>query len=218
MSHTTFVAIRHGSTHYNRQGWVQGQLDIPLDEEGVGQALALRPHLEAYAHCPAYSSDLERAQRTATLALSHGEITLLTELRERDFGTWQGGPYPPTERNHPDALTRDIHHRPGGGESYHQLWLRGIHVFQHLAQRHPDETVLIFSHGGLLRSVISWALGLSEEGIGRFAVDNTGISIICLDRGIPRVQLLNDTGHLRKRGRKDLPGRGEKSPSIGRGN
>ena len=38
--------IRHGETDYNRQGRVQGHLNIPLNEKGISQAKALRDSID----------------------------------------------------------------------------------------------------------------------------------------------------------------------------
>ncbi len=208
MTATTFVAIRHGRTAYNHQGLVQGQLDIPLDEKGMHQATMLRPRLAEYERCPVYTSDLIRATRTAQLALPDREPVLLSALRERDFASWQGNPYPSKEQR---PSGRDIDFRPGGGESYREFLQRGIGAFRTLCQQHPGETVLVFSHGGLIRAVFSWALGLHINQMGRFHLDNVSLSLLKMDpHEGPFVVSLNDTSHLAWRNEQELAGQEEK--------
>ncbi|KAI0723888.1 phosphoglycerate mutase-like protein [Cerioporus squamosus] len=86
--------VRHGETDFNRQGIVQGQIDTPLNDAGVEQARLTADALEDTPFEVAYSSDLQRARRTAEIILEkHPGVKLETTpaLRERHMGDWQGG-------------------------------------------------------------------------------------------------------------------------------
>ncbi|RPD66483.1 phosphoglycerate mutase-like protein [Lentinus tigrinus ALCF2SS1-7] len=98
MSTPTVVAkvyiVRHGETDFNRQGIVQGQIDTPLNDAGVEQAQLAALALQDTPFDVAYSSDLQRARRTAEIILEmHPGVKLETTpaLRERYMGDWQGG-------------------------------------------------------------------------------------------------------------------------------
>src|SRR5437660_2471183 len=86
------VFIRHGSSTWNDEGRIQGQLDPPLSEKGREQAEKLAARLRDETVDALYSSDLQRARSTAD-AVSGAigkEVALLPELREVALGEWEG--------------------------------------------------------------------------------------------------------------------------------
>ncbi|PCH37881.1 phosphoglycerate mutase-like protein [Wolfiporia cocos MD-104 SS10] len=85
--------VRHGETAENRAGIMQGQLDTKLNAAGIEQAQLAATALEVVPFQIAYSSDLDRAFKTAEIILqSHPDVTLEKQeaLRERHLGDWQG--------------------------------------------------------------------------------------------------------------------------------
>src|SRR3954471_7990952 len=89
---TTILLARHGETDWNLQRRVQGHSDTPLNETGRAQALALAETLDGAELDAIYASDLERAYDTAQFVAQRKglPVTPLPELRERNFGTWEG--------------------------------------------------------------------------------------------------------------------------------
>ncbi|XP_065192998.1 fructose-2,6-bisphosphatase TIGAR B-like [Sycon ciliatum] len=79
--------IRHGETNENRLGIMQGQMDCALSEVGEQQARALGSRLAAdkmeFTHV--FSSDLQRAYKTATISLE-----LLAKQRQKDTTRTEG--------------------------------------------------------------------------------------------------------------------------------
>jgi broad specificity phosphatase PhoE len=64
---TRICFIRHGETGWNAAKRIQGQSDIPLNETGKGQALAMTFNAAHYNFSVIYSSDLARAYGTAQM-------------------------------------------------------------------------------------------------------------------------------------------------------
>ena len=62
---TRICFIRHGETDWNAEKRIQGQLDIPLNEIGRAQALAMASYAAHFDFATVYSSDLNRAKQTA---------------------------------------------------------------------------------------------------------------------------------------------------------
>src|SRR5690606_174542 len=92
---TVLGLIRHGLTDWNKAGKMQGQTDIPLNEEGKRQARALAVYLqqERWRWDRISSSDLQRASATARIisdVLGLGDVHLDPLLRERGFGLAEG--------------------------------------------------------------------------------------------------------------------------------
>ena len=69
--------------------------------------------------------------------------------------------------------------------------------YQQLEAKHEGESILIVSHGGTLKALICYLIGLDLQNFGRLSTGgNTGLSLIEFGRGRPQLTLLNDTNHL----------------------
>ena len=95
--------VSHAQTDWNVQGRFQGQTDIPLNEFGRDQALALQQKLSQENFQAIVASDLRRARETAEiLAKPHGMIVQTDpRLRELNFGEWEGLTYAEIQQKYP---------------------------------------------------------------------------------------------------------------------
>lgn len=194
MEPTLILAIRHGETAWNREGRLQGHLDLPLNEMGERQARRLG---EAMADQPLhaiYASDLARARVTAEhLAAAHQlPVHLDTRLRERSFGRYEGRLWAELEAEDPDAALRwrqrDPHFTPPGGESLTTFFGRCIDAVSTLASAHAGQTIAIVAHGGVmdclyraatridLQAPRSWTLG--NASVNRLLHSPQGFSLV----------------------------------------
>lgn len=82
------LLLRHGVTAGNLLGRYQGRTDEPLAPEGRTQALRRRAHLPPVEAL--WCSPLLRCRETAQLLFPLREATVVEELRELDFGAWEG--------------------------------------------------------------------------------------------------------------------------------
>lgn len=180
---TRVFLVRHGETDWNRELRVMGQVDIPLNERGRAQARRTAELLAREDFAAIYSSDLSRAVETAQiLAAPHRlDIITLPELREAFYGAWEGLTRDEVLKKFPEEYqmrrTDPENFRPSAGESRKELYERASKIFVELVARHPKQKILIVSHGGTIRAILRYALGLGP-GNGHFAVDNCGITII----------------------------------------
>ena len=148
---TTILLARHGETDWNVERRVQGQSDPPLNANGRVQARALSQQLAGESLAAVYSSDLSRAYETArAVAEPRGlQVNAVPELREKDFGTWEG-------LTDTEVLTRfpDARNGPwGDGETTEDVARRVVEALRRIARAHTGQTVLVVSHGGPLRAV-----------------------------------------------------------------
>lgn len=159
---TTILLARHGETDWNRERRVQGHTDRPLNEEGRRQAAALARKLAAHPPDAVYSSDLVRAHETARIVADRLEldVVVLPELRERDFGTWEG-------LTDDEIFVRFPHARNGpwgDAESREEMLERVREAVGRIADAHPEGRVLVITHGGPVRALLT---ACSEDEVGR---------------------------------------------------
>jgi broad specificity phosphatase PhoE len=162
---TTVYLARHGESDWNAANRFQGHTDRPLTAAGRRQAEALADELAASASLSAvYSSPLRRALDTAAvvggrLGLTQVEVE---DLREVDVGGWTGLSRSEVELRHPDAFKRWLEGGEGwdDGESLTDMSMRVIRALERLAQAHPDEEILLVSHGGPIRAIHAAAAGM----------------------------------------------------------
>jgi broad specificity phosphatase PhoE len=149
---TTILLARHGETDWNAQRRVQGHSDTPLNDNGRAQALALADTLDGTELDAVYSSDLARALDTArVVAARHRlEVTVLPELRERHFGTWEGLTDTEILERFPDAKSGSW----GDAETKEEMRERVLAAVQRIAGHHPGGHVLVVTHGGPVRSLL----------------------------------------------------------------
>ena len=164
MDATTILLARHGETDWNAERRVQGHTDRPLNGTGIAQARALAEELSADAIDAVYSSDLERAQQTAeVVADARGlPVETLPELRERDFGTWEGLTDEEVFERFPDARSGPW----GDAESRDELGARILEACKRIASRHPGGSVLVVTHGGPVRAMLTYC---GADGVGAIA-------------------------------------------------
>lgn len=159
---TTLLLVRHGETDWNADGRLQGHTDRPLNDYGRRQAQQLGEELDGEELEAIYSSDLARARETAEIVGERlGLPTVLDpDLREKDWGTWEGL----------TAVERDRVEFVGESTESHQE--RMLRALRRISERHPgDGHVLVVTHGGSMRRVQTAALGLAlpvVENCGRW--------------------------------------------------
>jgi 2,3-bisphosphoglycerate-dependent phosphoglycerate mutase len=159
---TTLLLVRHGETDWNADGRLQGHTDRPLSDHGRRQARKLAEELSGEEIEAVYSSDLARARETAEVV---GDrlglpVELDPELREKDWGNWEGL----------TAVERDRVEFAGESTEAHQQ--RMLRALERISERHPgDARVLVVTHGGSMRRVQAAAMGLAlpvVENCGRW--------------------------------------------------
>jgi uncharacterized phosphatase len=159
---TTILLARHGETDWNADRRVQGHSDTPLNDTGRAQAQALGDELSGVGIDAVYSSDLVRAHETARLVAEPLglEVTAIRDLRERHFGTWEGLTDEEIFARFPEARDGPW----GDGETREEMAERVLAALHRIADAHPDSSVLVVSHGGPLRAVLTHC---GIDGVGR---------------------------------------------------
>lgn len=146
--------IRHGETDWNAKNLLQGVTDIPLNERGEDQARDAGVLLRGAGWDHIYSSPLVRARSTAQfIADGSGipEAGVLPGFIERSFGVLEGQPYWAKDGSRVSLDDPSI-------ETVDAVRERTLTAIEDLEDRHPDESVLVVSHGSVIRLVLDTLL------------------------------------------------------------
>ncbi|MDR6549847.1 histidine phosphatase family protein [Paenibacillus qinlingensis] len=145
---TVVGLIRHGLTDWNTEKRVQGQTDIPLNAFGRKQAELLSHRMKDEDWDYIYASDLGRAHETASYIanVKQMEVTTDQRLREMFCGQIEGT----TLEERVAKWGEDWSQLDLGVETHQQIAARGVSFIQDVIERHPNQKVLIVSHGALL--------------------------------------------------------------------
>lgn len=179
---TRFCVVRHGETAWNAEGRVQGQLDVPLSGIGLGQARAVALALAAERFDAIYSSDLARVRQTASPSAAQLGLALHCDaaLRERHYGIFQGMTYAEVKLRLPIDYARFRAKEPdydfGGGESLSGFNQRVLRFFERLREIHSGQSVLVFTHGGVLEMLYRHATGRGLSTPRDFEIPNAALN------------------------------------------
>lgn len=202
MNETRVIVIRHGETEWNKTGKWQGHEDSPLTDNGLEQAHAAAKQLQRYPVNAIYSSDLGRAMQTARIiATPHNlEVQSDSRIRERRLGIFQGLTLQEMKQRYPVETKRhqseDSTYSLPGGESKQQQFDRCVCCFNELAENHPQQTIAIVTHGGVVNCLFKYVMGLPLEKPRNYILFNTAINIFSYTDGEWGLHTFGDINHL----------------------
>ena len=181
MKETEIILIRHGETEWNSQQRMQGHSNSDLSSVGQAQIQALGQWMKNVPFDHIYSSDSLRAKQTAEAItqFSGHELKIDLRLREKNLGVFEGLTSEEARERHPEVFrlfkTAGSKYVIDEGESTQQLQDRALEIVDEIRMKHPEEHVLLVTHGGFIRVVMKHSLGLSLETPTRFLIRNTGV-------------------------------------------
>lgn len=201
---TTLVFLRHGLSLGNKEKKFTGQLDLPLDEVGLAQGVAASRYIaERYSIDAIYASDLSRAVETVRhlserLALP---IRMCADLREIHVGVWQGMKIEEVRRLYPKEIeqykTAPNTFRFIDGESYGDVIIRARRAVNEIAKANEGKTVVIATHGGVIRALRASCEGEPLAALKRLSIlPNASVSVAEYENGSLRFTELGVTAFL----------------------
>ena len=199
---TNIYLIRHAEAEGNIYRRTQGHYNSLVTKNGLRQIEALRARFQDIPVDAVYSSNLYRTATTARAIYEPKNLPLHTDPRFREvyFGKFEDMPfgtfghfYKPTL----DCFNQDpVHADLCDGERFAQYTGRFLAAMTEYAEQNDGKTIVIVSHGSMLRGVQLrlFAPALTVKQIGH--CDNTGVSLLHYENGSYRYDYLNDASHL----------------------
>lgn len=204
------LLVRHGETEWNRQKRFQGQIDVPLNDNGREQARQAATFLKPIQIDAAVSSFMQRPKETAEIILQHHphvKLEVETELQEISHGLWEGKLESEIEAEFPGELQRwqatpETVQMPEG-ENLQQVWDRAIAAWDAIVaaadQSETPQTVMVVAHDAINKAILCHVVGWGPEHFWAFKQGNGAVSVIDYPNGAsgaPVLQAMNITTHL----------------------
>jgi broad specificity phosphatase PhoE len=194
---TRVLLVRHAAHDWLGRG-IPGRLPgVSLNEEGRSQAQTLAQRLAGAAIDAIYSSPQERTRETvaplaARLAMP---VEIAHEFDEIDFGDWTARKFSDLEKDDAALWHRWIGQRsiaqPPGGEAFGQVAQRAMAGLERLRRLHPAKTILVLSHGDVIKAALACCLGMPLDQLEQFDVDPTSMSVVASAGEGWKVRLVN---------------------------
>lgn len=186
------MIVRHGETEWSRLAKHTGRTDVRLTDVGRAQARGLGTALAGRSFSAVMSSPMQRACETAFLAGYDGDVQVLDDLSEWDYGAYEG------------RTTADIRQEIAGwsvwthaihdGETVDEVGERADALIDRIAGTSGD--VLLFAHGHFLRILAARWLGLRASDGRLFGLDTATVSVLGFERETRVIRRWNDACHL----------------------
>jgi probable phosphoglycerate mutase len=203
------LLVRHGETEWNRQTRFQGQIDVPLNDNGRLQAQKAGEFLKNVGIDFAVSSTMARPKETAEIILKHHStinLELDADLREISHGLWEGKLESEIDQEFPGELhrwrTTPAEVQMPEGENLQQVWERSVAAWQIIVEKalaNEKQIGLVVAHDATNKTLLCHILGLPAENFWNFRQGNGAVSVIDYPIGLdgfPVLQAMNITSHL----------------------
>jgi broad specificity phosphatase PhoE len=184
--------VRHGETEWSKSGQHTGRTDIPLTAAGEQQGKALGRHLAGRRFALVLTSPLQRARETCRLAGFAGVAEICEDLREWDYGIYEGRTTDAVRTEQPgwSIWTTPV----AQGESVEQVGRRAQRVIERADA--VDGDVALFAHAHVLRILAACWMGLPPAHGRHLTLATASLSVLGYERETRVIQVWNQDWRL----------------------
>lgn len=176
------ILIRHGSIDDQYRARYIGTTDVPLSATGFKESKAIGEYIAGIDCEHIFASPMLRVRQTLETALTVEKIKTvkyLDNLREINFGDWEGKTIEEINELYPQQVNNWIKTLTDfgfpNGSSY-QAFHQGIEQFKATLVNLTGSTIMVFTHGGVILSLICAILGLEKEKMLAFKTNRGAIT------------------------------------------
>jgi broad specificity phosphatase PhoE len=194
------LLIRHGQTDWAKQKRYCGKTDVVLNEEGILQAKRLSGLAESATVEKVYTSDLKRTIGFAQVAFKKKPLCIMPQLREMDFGLFEGRTYEQLTAEYGEKYARWVDNplQPIPEAEDFQFFVERVRKgWTQILSENTLKTIAVVTHAGPLSLIVADIRGDKKEKMWGIKVDVGSISRLELAKGKCRVCSVNDTAHLK---------------------
>ena len=184
---TEIIFIRHGETEFNKANLFFGHMDPGLNETGKKQLINTREILRNMEGDieEVFCSPLKRCVESMKILELNENMkkSMESSFMELNFGIFEGKTYGQIRSEYPDAAEEMRNNwrkfKAEGGESLEDLLDRAVKKTEEIMDRYRNRKILIISHAGVIKTILSHYLYGNLDGYWKLKVDNGSISKIC---------------------------------------
>ena len=159
---TTLYLVRHGKTEWNELGLIQGMVDIELNDIGIKEAKELAKSINMDDIDLCMSSPLKRAKKTAEILVQNKKTIIYDNLLlERSFGDYEGVKI--TEELAQKQWDYNNEDKTNNLESLKDMLKRCDKFLNKIKKEYKDKTILVVSHGCLIKGLHFSIIGYDEN-------------------------------------------------------
>jgi probable phosphoglycerate mutase len=193
---TVLHLLRHGEHNLLGRALAGRMEGVGLTERGRAEIAAAAERLATEKIAAIYASPLQRTRESAEIVADRLglPITFREDVLELDFGEWTGVTFD-SIRAHPHwqawNTQRSLARIPGG-ETMRAVQNRSVEAMIEISERHVDETVVLVSHGDVIRAMLLFALGMPLDFYNRIEIAQGSISSISIEPSRIRVLRISE--------------------------
>ena len=196
------ILVRHALTVDNQKSRLSGHIDSSISEEGKEQIDKITNYLKDFDIDKIYTTTSSRTKDTVKKLseLKSIEIIEKESLKEISFGDFEGLTFDEIKDKYPkefqDMIEKGYEYKYPNGESVIDSYNRVCIELDNIISNNDDRTILICSHGGTIRNIITYLISNSYKYHWNFKIDNGSVTILEVQDGFTVITAMNNTSFI----------------------
>lgn len=196
------ILVRHALTVDNQKSILSGHIDSAISEEGKEQIDKITNYLKDFDIDKIYTTTSSRTKDTVKKLseLKSIEIIEKESLKEISFGDFEGLTFDEIKDKYPkefqDMIQKGYEYKYPNGESLIDSYNRVCIELDNIISNNDDRTILICSHGGTIRNIITYLISNSYKYHWNFKIDNGSVTILEVQDGFTVITAMNNTSFI----------------------
>ena len=196
------IFVRHALTVDNQKSRLSGHIDSSVSEEGKEQIDKITNYLKDFDIDKIYTTTSSRTKDTVKKLseLKSIEIIEKESLKEISFGDFEGLTFKEIENRYPeefqDMIKKGYEYKYPNGESLIDSYNRVCTELDNIISDCDNQTILICSHGGTIRNIITYLISNSYKYHWNFKIDNGSVTILEIQDGFTVITTMNNTSFI----------------------
>ena len=149
-----------------------------------------------------YTTTSSRTKYTVEEIAQERNIEIIEKdtLKEISFGDFEGLDFNEIKDRYPDEFQKMIdegyNYRYPNGESLVDSYNRVVKEIKDIVNNNDNKNILICSHGGTIRNILTYLISNSYNYHWNFRIDNCSVTTLEIDNGFAVINNMNDTSFL----------------------
>lgn len=196
------ILVRHALTVDNQKSRLSGHIDSSISEEGREQIDKITNYLKDFDIDKIYTTTSSRTKDTVKKLseLKSIEIIEKESLKEISFGDFEGLTFDEIKDKYPkefqDMIEKGYEYKYTNGESLIDSYNRVCIELDNIISNNDNRTILICSHGGTIRNIITYLISNSYKYHWNFKIDNGSVTILEVQDGFTVITAMNNTSFI----------------------